>query len=264
MCGIAGAINFHLPFDSIREKMLHRGPDEQNKFEDGNVSFYHLRLSILDISGGCQPMHLADRYTIIFNGQIYNHAELRKQHGLEGKSYSDTETLLLLYERFGENMLNMLDGMFVFSIYDRQNNTVFLARDRAGKKPLYIFNDGNKIVFASELNALKAILPLELDEKNFSHYFRLGVFYRHLTPYRHVKEMEAGTWIRFDCSSREFVTQRWWNIHDFYTTLISDDLSSALKKTDTLLHESIKRRLASSDLEVGCFLSGGIDSGLVT
>ncbi len=264
MCGIAGAINFQLPFDTLRERMFHRGPDEQNSFMDGNVGFYHLRLSILDISGGCQPMHLSDRFTIIFNGQIYNHAELRKIHGLKGKSYSDTETLLLLYERFGKEMLHLLDGMFVFAIYDNQNREVFIARDRAGKKPLYIFNDQNKVVFASELNALKAMLPLEMEQKNFPHYFRLGVFYRHFTPYKNVREMEAGTWIVFKCDSLELQSERWWNIHDHYMKRQSDDLPAAMAKTDSLLQEAVKSRLASSDLEVGCFLSGGIDSGLTT
>lgn len=264
MCGIAGAIKFRLPFETIRDRMIHRGPDEQNKFEEGNVSFYHLRLSILDISGGCQPMHLHDRFTIIFNGQIYNHDELRKQYGLHGKTYSDTETLLLLYEKFGEGMLDILDGMFVFAIYDKQNDTIFLARDRAGKKPLYIFNDGKKVVFASELNALKAVLPLEMDTANFPHYFRLGVFYRQFTPYKYVKEMEAGTWIRFHCTTLGKTSARWWNIHDHYLQKNNDDLEAALLKTDSILHTAVRRRLASSDLEVGCFLSGGIDSGLTT
>ena len=244
--------------------MIHRGPDEQNGFEDGVVSFYHLRLSILDISGGCQPMHLHNRFTIIFNGQVYNHEQLRQQHQLKGQTYSDTETLLLLYEKFGEGMLDMLDGMFAFAIYDKEKQEVFIARDRAGKKPLYIFNDGEKIVFASELNVLKGILPLEMDTDNFSHYFRLGVFYRQLTPYQNVKEMEAGSWVRFNCNSRETTSARWWDIRDRYVQQSKDGITEAMEKTDLLLNEAVKSRLLSSDLEVGCFLSGGIDSGLAT
>ena len=152
MCGIAGAVNFKIDQGLVNQYMLHRGPDEQHAFTEDNVDFYHLRLSIVDIGGGKQPMQLGNRYTIIFNGEIYNHAEVREQLGIVGKTSSDTETLLLLYRQYGEAMLPYLDGMFVFAIYDKEKKTIFIARDRAGKKPLYIFNDGRKIVFASELH----------------------------------------------------------------------------------------------------------------
>ncbi len=136
MCGIAGAINFNLPNEKINSVMHHRGPDEQGSYSSEKVNFYHLRLSILDIGGGKQPMHLDDKYTIIFNGEIYNHQEVRRQFNLEGKTASDTETLLLLYQRMGTEFLQYLDGMFVLAIHDKEKNTVFMARDPAGKKPL--------------------------------------------------------------------------------------------------------------------------------
>src|SRR6187551_1326989 len=101
MCGLTGSVNFKLAYEKINDVMYHRGPDEQNSFAHDNVDLYHLRLAILDISGGKQPMHLHDRYTIIFNGQIYNHQEIRRQFGLIGSTNSDTETLLMLYERMG-------------------------------------------------------------------------------------------------------------------------------------------------------------------
>lgn len=264
MCGIAGSVNFKLAYDKINEVMFHRGPDEQAPYANENVDLYHLRLSILDIGGGKQPMHLHNRYTIIFNGEIYNHAEIRKQFGLTGTTNSDTETLLLLYERMGESFLQYLDGMFVFAIYDRINKKLFIARDRAGKKPLYIFNDSKRIVFASELNCLKNLLPLEIEPDNFYHYLRLGAFYRKLTPYKNVTELTAGTWLIIDCNSLEIKEQRWWDIRDFYLKNSNDDLQTALNNTDAFLQTAVKRRLESSDLEVGCFLSGGIDSGLTT
>lgn len=264
MCGIAGSVNFKLAYEDINAVMHHRGPDEQNSFNPGNVDLYHLRLSILDIAGGKQPMHLHDRYTIIFNGEIYNHAEIRKQFGLQGSTNSDTETLLLLYEKMGESFLQYLNGMFVFVIYDNREKTLFIARDRAGKKPLYLFNDGKKIVFASELNCLKALLPLEINTDNFYHYLRLGVFYRKLTPYKNVQELAAGTYLLIDCNNLQVKEHRWWDIHDFYTRPNKDSLQEALERTDGYLQQAVKRRLESSDLEVGCFLSGGIDSGLVT
>ena len=264
MCGIVGSVNHKLSYTRVNEVMLHRGPDEQNGYAHENVDLYHLRLSILDATGGKQPMHLNDRYTIIFNGEIYNHAELRKQFGLKGTSYSDTETILLLYHQFREKCLDLFDGMFAFAIYDKTENVIFLARDRAGKKPLYIYNDGQKILFASELNCLKALLPLEIDERNLLQYMRLGVLYKSLTPYKKVKELEPGSYAILDCKNISITTTKWWNVHDFYLQQNNDSFDTALEKVNDLLTASVKRRMESSDLEVGCFLSGGIDSGLVT
>lgn len=264
MCGIAGAVNFNLSPENINATMHHRGPDEQGAYVSGKVNFFHLRLSILDIGGGKQPMHLDDRYTIIFNGEIYNHQELRKQFSIEGKTSSDTETLLLLYHRFGTGFLQHLDGMFVFAIHDKEKNSVFIARDRAGKKPLYYYKDTEKIVFASELNCLKGMLPLQMEENNFYHYLRLGCFYREFTPYKNVTELQAGNFLIIDCATLQIQRSRWWNIHDFYLKENNDTFETAVNTVDTLLHTSVKRRLESSDLEVGCFLSGGIDSGMAT
>ncbi len=264
MCGIAGALNFNLSPNTINATMSHRGPDEQGGYTSGQVNFFHLRLSILDIGGGKQPMHLDDKYTIIFNGEIYNHKELRKQFNIEGKTSSDTETLLLLYRRFGTEFLQYLDGMFAFAIHDKEKNSVFIARDRAGKKPLYYYKDTEKIVFASELNCLQGMLPLQMEEANFYHYLRLGTFYRQFTPYKNVTELKAGNFIVIDCDTLQIQQTRWWNIHDFYLKENNDPFDKALETVDTILHTSIKRRLESSDLEVGCFLSGGIDSGLAT
>ena len=264
MCGIAGSVNFKLGYETIKTVMYHRGPDEQHSFTVDNVDLYHLRLSILDIGGGKQPMHLLERYTIIFNGEIYNHAEIRKEFGLQGHSNSDTETLLLLYHKLGEAFLQHLDGMFAFAIYDRVEKKLFIARDRAGKKPLYIFNDDNKIVFASELNCLKSLLLLEIDKPNFYHYTRLGVFYRKLTPYKNVTELMAGTYLVIDCNTLRIKEHNWWNVRDFYLRENNDNLQQSLEKTEAFLQLAVNRRIDSSDLEVGCFLSGGIDSGLVT
>ncbi|MEI8052620.1 MAG: asparagine synthase (glutamine-hydrolyzing) [Bacteroidota bacterium] len=264
MCGIAGSVNFKLSYDIIKGTMLHRGPDEQNAIIADNVDFFHLRLSILDISGGKQPMTLEGRYFIIFNGEIYNHNELRKKFDLKCSTNSDTETLLLLFQKFGEKCLDHLDGMFAFAIYDNVEKKIFLSRDRAGKKPLYIYSKDETIVFASELNCLKGLLPLEIEQKNIYQYMRLGVFYKNLTPYKNVNELEPGTFAFINCQTLEIKKTKWWDIHNFYLQNSSDNLSQAIEKTDQLLIDSVKRRISSSDLEVGCFLSGGIDSGLVT
>ena len=160
--------------------------------------------------------------------------------------------------------MHQLDGMFAMAIYDQKQNKLFLARDRAGKKPLYYYTKGKQFVFASELNALKSQLPLEIETAHIDHYFRLGVFYRRMTPYKYVAEMPAGTWMEIDCDSLAIREERWWDIHQYYRQSSSDGLEEALRQTEDRLQRSIRRRLESSDLEVGCFLSGGIDSGLIT
>lgn len=264
MCGIAGSVNFKISHQQVKQSMLHRGPDEQNGCTTDNIYFYHLRLSILDIATGGQPMHLNDRYTIIFNGEIYNHTEIRKQLQLVCKTASDTETLLLLYQKYGAEMLQYLDGMFAFALYDRVEKKMFIARDRAGKKPLYYYHDAEKIVFASELNCLKALLPLEVATNNIYHYLRLGSFYRQLTPYKNVAELQAGSYLMIDCVSLDYHEVCWWDINALYKNQNNDSLEICIEKTDAYLHQAVKRRVESSDLEVGSFLSGGIDSGLVT
>ncbi len=264
MCGIAGAINSHFSYQEVIKSLRHRGPDEQNGYQNKNVDLFHLRLSILDIACGKQPMHLDEKYAIIFNGEIYNHQEIRKRFNLAGKTSSDTETLLLLYDRFGTDFLDYIDGMFAFVIYDKIKNHLFIARDRAGKKPFYYFFDHQKFVFASELNCLKTMVQLEIEPSHFFQYLRLGSFYRQFTPYKNVAELTAGTFLIVDCHSLSVKETTWWKISDYYQNEINDPLGESLQKTDHFLHLAVKRRLESSDLEVGSFLSGGIDSGIVT
>lgn len=264
MCGIAGSINFKLSYEQINRTMFHRGPDEQNGFLSSNVDLFHLRLSILDLAGGKQPMTTGERYTIVFNGQIYNHNELRKQYNLTGHTYSDTETLLLLYQKLGTKFLDDLEGMFVFAIYDNSEHSLFIARDRAGKKPVYYYTDPEKFLFASELNCLKSQLPLQMNPEHFYTYLRTGSFYESNTPYHKVKELPAGSYLLIDCKNLEIKQKKWWSINPFYKQNYSDTLSQAIEKVDGFLNTAVQRRVESSDLEVGSFLSGGIDSGLVT
>jgi len=264
MCGIAGTINASFSYENVSKIMGHRGPDEQNSYTSKNVNFFHLRLSVLDISCGHQPMHLENKYTIIFNGEIYNHQEIRKQFDLKATTSSDTETLLLLYDKFGTDFLQYLDGMFAFVIHDKLKDQLFIARDRAGKKPFYYYADMQKFAFASELNGLKSMVSLEINHTNFYQYLRLGSFYREFTPYKNVTELRAGTFLIVDCYTLKIQGKNWWNINDFYQKESKDSLEESLQKTDDFLHQAIKRRIESSDLEVGSFLSGGIDSGIVT
>jgi asparagine synthase (glutamine-hydrolysing) len=263
MCGIAGSINASLNIPLLTRDLYHRGPDEQTTFDDQNLIFHHHRLSILDIACGKQPMHY-EHLTIIFNGEIYNHRQVREKYGLQGKTNSDTETILLAYAKLGPACLGDFDGMFAFAIYDKNKNELFLARDRAGKKPLYYYSQGGKFIFASELNALRNQVKVEVNEKAIEQYIHAAYLFQALTPYKHVMELTAGSYAVVSLATTEVRVTKWWDIHTFYLQHSHDDFDTALKITDKLLHEAIKRRIESSDLEVGSFLSGGIDSGLVT
>lgn len=263
MCGIAGAINFQLDIPLLTKDLYHRGPDEQKTFTDDNLILAHHRLSILDISGGAQPMHYK-HFTIIFNGEIYNHLEVRKKLNLNCRTHSDTETILMAYEKLGADCLHEFDGMFALAIYDKQKKQLFLTRDRAGKKPLYYYQDKEQFVFCSELLALKNQLPLLINENNIFQFIRLGYFYKTATPYQNVNELQAGSYATIDLQHPIPQVFKWWNIHQFYEKPVSDDFETAMQKTEHYLHEAVRNRVESSDLEVGSFLSGGIDSGLVT
>jgi asparagine synthase (glutamine-hydrolysing) len=264
MCGIAGSINHSLNIEQLTKDLWHRGPDEQSTWSESKMLFHHHRLAILDIACGKQPMHYRD-LTIIFNGEIYNHQDLRKKHQLtDCHTNSDTETLLHLYFKLGPAFLDGLDGMFVLAIYDKQKQELFLARDRAGKKPVYYYKDDKSFVFASELNSLRNQLPLEAEEKNLQQYVRMGYFFKEATPYKNVKELPAGSYAFISWPSLQLKITKWWNIHDWYLQKHNDSLDTALQKCDDALHTAIRNRVESSDLEVGSFLSGGIDSGIVT
>lgn len=247
----------------LTQTMLHRGPDAQNTAREGIYQMHHHRLAIIDVACGHQPMYLGE-LSLIFNGEIYNHLAVRKQYELECKTQSDTETLLHLYKKIGAACLEPLDGMFAFAIHDKKKNQLFIARDRAGKKPLYYYHDGKKFVFASELNALRNELPLEIDEDHIRQFLRMGYFYKTATPYKNVFELPAGSYAFVDLDTVKVDVKKWWSIHPFYLKKSNDDFETALAKTERILKESVRRRVEASDLEVGSFLSGGIDSGLVT
>lgn len=263
MCGIAGSINHPLNIPVLTRVMYHRGPDEQTTFQEGNVQLHHHRLAILDITGGKQPMHYR-HLTIIFNGEIYNHQDVRRQHRLNCTTNSDTETILQAYEKCGPACLNDFDGMFALVILDRKKKELFIARDRAGKKPLYYYSSGEKFVFASELNALHSQLALTLQTDHIRQYVRMGYFYKSSTPYKDVFELPAGSYAIVSTDQPVVKVTKWWNIHAFYLQSCNDDFETASQKVDDILHEAVRNRVESSDLEVGSFLSGGIDSGIVT
>jgi len=263
MCGIAGAINFTLDIPQLTKDLWHRGPDDQSTCTEGVLQLHHHRLSIVDIAGGKQPMHL-DHLTIIFNGEIYNHQEVRKLHGLECQTSSDTETILHAYRKLGPRCLDDFDGMFVIIIHDRRENRLFIARDRAGKKPVYYYSDGKSLVFASELNALQRQVNDEINPQGIGQYLRYGAFHGSTTPYKNIKELPPAHYAFVEIPAASISLHRWWDIERFYERRSRAGFDESLAQVDSALHAAVKRRIESSDLEVGSFLSGGIDSGLVT
>ena len=263
MCGIAGSINYSLDIPRLTSDLFHRGPDEQSTFTDGNLLLHHHRLSILDISGGKQPMYY-EHLVIIFNGEIYNHLDVREKHQLCCRTNSDTETILQAYIKLGAACLDEFDGMFALAIYDKSKKELFLARDRAGKKPLYYYSKDDRFVFASELNSIRSQLDLQINEPHLLFYLRSGYFNGHSTPYCDVWELLPGSYAYISLSNPEVQVTKWWDVTNAYLHSCNDDHDTALSNVDSYLHQGIRRRIESSDLEVGSFLSGGIDSGIVT
>lgn len=266
MCGIFGTLNYKIKSDQqiVCEELYHRGPDQQNFIEKNRVELLHTRLAIQDLTeSGRQPMVHNGCY-ISFNGEIYNHLELRKKYGISHPSRSDTMTILLMYEKLGMHMLQEFDGMFAFCLYDTKIEKLFLARDRAGKKPLFIWQKNSSLVFSSELGALNRMLHLSINRSAINDYLYLGYNFQRLTPYQDVWELENGSFLQVDTVTNEHRIERWFDITSNYKKKLVLTEEEALEQLDVILDGAVKRRLESSDMEVACFLSGGIDSGLVT
>ena len=267
MCGIFGNIGRLKTSDmKIAEEMLcHRGPDGQvYKSYEPNVHLFHARLSIVDIAGGTQPME-DDGLSIIYNGEIYNHQELREQFKLKGRTHSDTETILMLYKQLGLDMLQHLEGMFAIALYDQRQGKVHLIRDRAGKKPLYFSKTAESIYFGSEQNLLQKILRPSIKLSALASYLQTGMVYGEGTPFEGIYELKPGHRLEIEVKKGLISEQKqWWSIAPFYETVIDISEEEALNELDQRLNLAVRKRIESSDLEVGCFLSGGIDSGIVT
>jgi len=266
VCGIAGTINFSSAnLESIKNSLFHRGPDEQDIYNYKNINLIHTRLSIQDISNGHQPFQYKE-FVIVFNGEIYNHLSLRQKYLKDFifTTNSDTETLLYLFIKYKNKMFDILDGMFAFCILDKNTNKLILARDRAGKKPLYFYKDSDSLLFASELNAIKAGIPnIDINEDEIFSYIRNGFFFKTTTPYKNVSELEVGSIYEININCLKIKQEKYFDILDFYKKDKIFDFEDAKNELDKILHRSVKDRLISSDLEVGAFLSGGIDSSLI-
>lgn len=274
MCGITGKIYFNDNAVSeqdilvMNEKIQHRGPDDEGVYisPDKKVGLGHQRLSVIDLSPlGHQPMSYLDRYWIVFNGEIYNFQEKREMLQKEGyafKSKSDTEVVLALYDKFGKKCLEHLRGMFSFVIYDEKEKTIFCARDRVGKKPFKYFLDENVFIFASELKAIltQPEYKKEPDYVAIHHYLTLQYVPAPLTGFKDLKKLEPAHYLFIDLKTKKIEKERYWQLDYSQKLDLSED--EWKKRIMEKLEECVKLRTVS-DVPLGAFLSGGIDSSAV-
>jgi asparagine synthase (glutamine-hydrolysing) len=272
MCGIAGKVNpdrgdvVGTPLlQSMCDAMEHRGPDDEGIFAKDNVGLCMRRLQVVDLPGGHQPMSNEDgSLWIVFNGEIYNYKELRLELESAGHVFqtaSDTETILHLFEDKGASCVQDLRGMFSFAIWDTRQQSLFLARDRLGEKPLYYANQGGSLTFASELTALlcDSSIARQIDPKALDEYLTYLFVPHPRTIYRGIYKLPPATSATY--AHGVLSTERYWHVRydQIEQNLTEHD---ALEELDARLSEAVQMRMLA-DVPVGAFLSGGLDSTLV-
>jgi len=270
MCGIAGSIAFAEPAEALNIRLLsHRGPDSSGQWRspDDRVWLGHTRLAILDLSpSGHQPMvDPAAGNVIVFNGEIYNHLALRPELETLGARFcgtSDTETLLAGYQHWGDKMLAKLKGMFAFAIYDQSDGSLFLARDRFGIKPLYFRRSASGIAFASETRPLLALKKSQPTRESIAAYLQWGCCPHSALLYPDVFEFPTGSHLRV-AAGAEAKPVQYWPPARFPNTSPAASRAAIVRKTRELLETAVHEHILS-DVPVACFLSGGIDSSVIT
>jgi asparagine synthase (glutamine-hydrolysing) len=271
MCGIAGIYNYATcaPVDlevlrRMTNLLVHRGPDGEGYYVENGLGLGHRRLSIIDIAGGKQPIFNEDgTVAVVFNGEIYNYLELRRiveGRGHVLKTKTDTETIVHLYEDFGEDCVGMLRGMFAFALWDSRRRALLLARDRVGKKPLYYADLNGTLVFGSELKAVIEYpgAPRDIDAQAVADYFSFQYIPAPKTVFQHVRKLRAGHYLVV--TPHAVRDREYWDI-DFSRTEDRSEREWADLLLDAL-RESVNLRLAG-EAPLGAFLSGGVDSSAV-
>lgn len=268
MCGIAGIISRHQLSETDRAlagrmngALVHRGPDGAGEYKTDHVALVMRRLSIIDLSGGWQPLYNEDRsLALVANGEIYNFVERRQELEKRGHRFatgSDCETILHLYEERGADCVHSLRGMFAFALWDDRNRRLLLGRDRMGEKPLYLWEDDQRLIFASELRALLTALPHrpELDPAAVDLYFHYGYVPEPWTPLVGVRKLPAGCVLSVSLDPWRIEQHRYWDMADA-PPLEGDPVEAIRAELDT-----ISAIIVRSDVPVGVALSGGVDSG---
>lgn len=276
MCGIVGIANLngapaeHASLQRMTDAVKHRGPDGEGHFVEGAVGLGHRRLAIIDLSpAGRQPMATDDgRYVLTYNGEIYNFRELRVELealGCQFRSRSDSEVLLKAFEKWGADCLRRFNGMFAFVILDRQKQELFLARDRYGIKPLYYWSNGATFLFGSEVKSFFAqpAFSAAPDLEGLLEYMTFQNFFTDRTLLKGVRLLPAGSYMRVCVGTGTVESpQVYWDFH-FEDAGTKADPDEYLEELDRLFNQAVSRQLVS-DVDIGAYLSGGMDSGAVT
>lgn len=260
MCGILGANFLTNNFKEALENLNNRGPDFTSSLKIKDKEFGHTRLAIIDLDNEANQPMVFDDILIVFNGEIYNYQELIQEEALECKTSSDTEVLIRLYQKYEEDFLNKINGMFSFCLYDMKKEQYFCARDRYGKKPFFYYHKDNKFIFSSSINSIIKLLGStpKLNKVALSQYVQYFVPIAPNTFYQDINSLEAATY--FTLQSNDLKKKRYYKINTYKAV---KDENEALEKIEETLIKSIEARLVS-DVEVGSLLSGGVDSSLVS
>jgi len=272
MCGIAGILNFEQKTASLDEikamtdRMAHRGPDDGSYLVEGPIAFGHRRLSIIDLSTDAnQPFTDASgRYTMVFNGEMYNYQEVKMLLGdYPFRTSSDTEVLIAAFAKWGPLCVRYFKGMFAFAVWDRKDETLTVVRDRLGVKPLYYYYDDKGFVFASEQRSVLASgrLAPRLDKQALTSFLSYQSFGSPLSAIENLCQLEAGSWLQVN-THKVLNKELYWNIVVTGKKRIDPDPVAIKKEIRRLMLKSVERRLVA-DVPVGAFLSGGIDSSAV-
>ncbi|MBK7445743.1 MAG: asparagine synthase (glutamine-hydrolyzing) [Ignavibacteria bacterium] len=277
MCGIAGKTDWKNEITeisstvkSMTDRLIHRGPDNEGIVNLDSITLGHRRLSIIDLSSKAnQPMKTPDgRYHIVYNGEVYNFQEIRnelKKQGVNFQTHSDTEVILNSFATYGTDCFRMFNGMFALAIWDKLKRELILARDRFGKKPLYYYIHKDKnVTFASELTSLvqDRSVPGKISYEALNCYLAIGYILAPMTFYENIFKLEQSSYIIFKEEGNKTEKVQYWNYADTFRTKSQDSEKDIAAKILYLLEESVKRRMIS-DVPVGAFLSGGIDSSSI-
>ena len=275
MCGINGLISRQPNIElqkvllEMNNVIIHRGPDQDGFFEDNSsdckIGMAMRRLSIIDLSTGKQPIFSADNQkVIVFNGEIYNYKILKQDHLSEYnfKTSSDTEVIIALYEKYGVKSFSLLDGMFAFSIYDKTVNKIFITRDFFGEKPLYYIKNNDSFIWASELKSIIKILPSKppINKTALNLFLQLTYIPAPYTIYEDIHKLEANHYLEFNCVNFSYKIH---TIEQTFKTYTKTTKEAATKITHDLVQESVVSR-SIADVSLGAFLSGGVDSSIVS
>jgi asparagine synthase (glutamine-hydrolysing) len=277
MCGIAGAISknkvHEMNLQCATDILQHRGPDSGGYYTAGNSNVFlgHRRLSIIDLSNVAnQPMLSAnDRYSMVYNGEVYNFNELRnKLPGHSWRTHSDTEVILELFSKYGVESFSWLNGMFALAIHDKEKNEVIICRDQIGIKPLYYYHSDEEIIFASELKVINEYIKkdgrkLKINNDAIPYFLHLGFIPEPLTIYQQVHKFPSGSYGIVDVQNINLAITKYWSASDHFLNQPIFSEADAFSQYKKALYASVESQMVS-DVPLGTFLSGGIDSSLVT